>query len=136
MFGMFFAFWVFSAQKCGAVIFSKFELACMHARPLRYLDMLYLFRAGAPCIHVHNAHARCDVTRFGYNANPECPGVVSTTCCCCHTIWFIHDAILCDSSIESSALCLFIVVTSSYVTCLFNPSVHHPFIFITSSLCD
>ena len=33
MFGMFsFAVWVFSTQKYEAVIFSKFELACVHTR--------------------------------------------------------------------------------------------------------
>ena len=65
MFGMFlFAFWVFSTQKCEVVNFPKFELACMHAQPLGYLDTPYLFRAHVPCTHVHDAHTRCDVTRF------------------------------------------------------------------------
>ena len=54
MFGMFwFVFWVFSTQKCEAVIFAKFGLACMHTRPLDYLGALVLHRAHAPCIHMH-----------------------------------------------------------------------------------
>ena len=70
MFGMFlFAFWVFSTQNCEAVIFTQFKLACMHARPLEYLDMLFLHRACVPCTCVCIAHARCDVTRFAYNAS-------------------------------------------------------------------
>ena len=68
MFGMFsFAFWAFSTQKCGVAIFSKFKLACMHARPLDYLDTPYLFRACAPCIHTQMAHARCDLTTNNAN---------------------------------------------------------------------
>ena len=51
MFGMFlFAFWVFSTQKCEVAIFAKFELACMHARPLKYLDMVFLHRVHTPCV--------------------------------------------------------------------------------------
>ena len=55
--------WVFSIQKCEAVIFPKFESACMHARPLRYLDVLFLHRAHVPCMHTCDVHARCDITR-------------------------------------------------------------------------
>ena len=50
-------------QKCEAVIFAKFGLACMHARPLEYLDALVLHRVHAPCAHPCIMHARCDVTR-------------------------------------------------------------------------
>ena len=51
MFGMFsFAFQVLSAQKCGAVTFPKFESACRHARPLRYLDALFYIE------HMHGMH--------------------------------------------------------------------------------
>ena len=70
MFGMFlFAFWVFITQKCEVVIFPKFNSACMHARPLIYLDAPYLFGAHAPCTHVHTAHARHDVKGFTNNVN-------------------------------------------------------------------
>ena len=65
MFGMFwFAFWVLSTQKCEVVNFPKIELACMHARPLRYLDAPYLCRAHTPCMHMDNVHVRHDVTRL------------------------------------------------------------------------
>ena len=42
------AFWVSTIQKCVVVIFAKFELACVHITPLRYLDVPYLFRAHVP----------------------------------------------------------------------------------------
>ena len=68
MFGMFsFAFQVFSTQKGEVVIFSKFELACMHARLLGYLVVPYLSREHAPCMHMHDMHAR--LTRFTNNAS-------------------------------------------------------------------
>ena len=52
MFGTFlFAFCVSITQKCVAVILAKFGLACMHARPLKYLHMLVYIE------HVHHAHA-------------------------------------------------------------------------------
>ena len=70
MFGMFlFAFQAFNTQNCEAVIFRMFELSCIHTRPLRYLDAPYLYRACAPCMHVCDVHARCDVTRFTNNVN-------------------------------------------------------------------
>ena len=59
MFGLFlFVCWVFSTQKCEAVIFTKFGLACVHARLLDYLDELVLHRAHASCscAHVHMLH--------------------------------------------------------------------------------
>ena len=55
--------------KCEVVIFSKFRSACVHARPLDYLDVLVLHTAHAPCTHTHVLYARCDATRFAYNAN-------------------------------------------------------------------
>ena len=70
MFGMFlFAFWVFSTQKCETVIFTRFGLACMHARPLNYLDM--------PIYLEHMDHAHVHMSRmpnmmslgFPYNVN-------------------------------------------------------------------
>ena len=64
-----FASWVFGTQKCEVVNFPKFKLACMNTRPLRYLGMSFLFRACAPCMHVHDVHAQCDVTRFTYDVN-------------------------------------------------------------------
>ena len=70
MFGMFlFAFWVISTQKCDVVNFSKFELAGIPIRPFKYLGMPILLRACAPCMHVHNAHAHHDITRFAYDVN-------------------------------------------------------------------
>ena len=61
MFGMFsFAFQVFSTQNGEVVTFSKFELACMHFRLLGYLDVQYLLREHAPCMCMHDMHARCD----------------------------------------------------------------------------
>ena len=63
MFGMFwFAFWVFSTQKCEAGIFTRLGSACVYTRPLRYLDALVLHRAHVPCMHVCVAHASHDVT--------------------------------------------------------------------------
>ena len=48
MFGMFlFVFWVFSTQQCEAVMIAKFRSACMHTRPLNYLDVLILLRGCA-----------------------------------------------------------------------------------------
>ena len=70
MSGMFlFAFWVFSTQKCEAVIFPKFKLACMSARPLGYLDMPFSIIGCVPCMCTHDVHAQCDVTRFTYDVN-------------------------------------------------------------------
>ena len=50
-------------------IYAKFGLACVHVRPLNYLYTQVLHRAHAPCMCVHIAYARHDVTRFTYNAN-------------------------------------------------------------------
>ena len=70
MFGMFlFAFWEIRAIKCEAVNFHKFELAGVPIRPFKYLDMSILLTACEPCMHVSNAHAQCDVTRFAYDVN-------------------------------------------------------------------
>ena len=56
MFGMFsFAFWVFSTQKCEAVIgvVPKFESACIPVRPLEYLVChFYLEHACHACMCV------------------------------------------------------------------------------------
>ena len=69
MFGMF-LFWVFSTSECEAVIFAKFELACVHPRPLDYLDdALVLHRPHEPCMCTGIAHARHEITRFAYNVN-------------------------------------------------------------------
>ena len=62
MFDMFlFAFWVFSTQKCVAVIFAKFGLACMYTRPLKSLHVRN--HGFAHVLHMPN------VTGFIYNAN-------------------------------------------------------------------
>ena len=64
-----FAFWVFSTQRHDAVIFTKFELACVHDRPLNYLDALFLHGAHVPCTCACIMHARHDVIRLTNNAN-------------------------------------------------------------------
>ena len=51
------------------LFFSKFELTCMHARPLRFFDAPYLFRVCVPWTCAHIMHARHDITRFTDNAN-------------------------------------------------------------------
>ena len=50
------AVWVYSTQKCEAVNFPKFELACVHARPLGYLGMPYLYIEPVHHAHMHAAH--------------------------------------------------------------------------------
>ena len=45
-----FEFWVFSARKCEAVIFTKFGSDSVHHRPLEYLDVLVLLRAHAHAV--------------------------------------------------------------------------------------
>ena len=70
MFGMFsFAFWVIRALKCEAVNFVNFELAGIPIRPFEYFDATILIIAHAPCRHMHNAHAHCDIIRFTYDVN-------------------------------------------------------------------
>ena len=62
MFGMYLLeFWVISSQNCEAVIFTKFESACMHARLIKYLDAPILNRAYAPYMCVHVIHTQHDV---------------------------------------------------------------------------
>ena len=51
------------------LFFLSLSWLCVHARPLRYLDMPYLFGVHVPCMCMHVAHARCDITRFAYNMN-------------------------------------------------------------------
>ena len=55
---LWFAFWVFCTCKGEAVIFTKFRSACMHTRPLEYLDMLVSLTAHAPYAHMHIMHVR------------------------------------------------------------------------------
>ena len=64
-----FAFWVSSTPKCEAVNLPKFELACIHTRPLRYLDIPILLFACVPCTCMCDVDAQCDVTRFAYDAS-------------------------------------------------------------------
>ena len=64
-----FAFWVIRTLKCEAVIFPKFRLAGVPARPFEYLDAPILFIACAPCLRARDAHAQRDVTRFASCAN-------------------------------------------------------------------
>ena len=70
MFDMFlFAFWVFSTQKHVVVIFTKFDLACVHARQFKHLEAPILVRAHAPCT-MHASHMP-NMTSHGlaYNVN-------------------------------------------------------------------
>ena len=70
MSGMFsFAFWVIRALKCEAVNFVKFESAGVPVRPFELLDAPILIIACVPCMHAHDVHAQCDVTRFASYAN-------------------------------------------------------------------
>ena len=46
-----------------------FMSACMHARLLKYLDVLVLHRAHVPCTCMHVMHAQCVIKGFTYNAN-------------------------------------------------------------------
>ena len=58
MFGMFlFHFGYIGTQNVKQLFFAKFRSACMHARPLNYLDVPILLRAHVPCMHVHVMHA-------------------------------------------------------------------------------
>ena len=93
MFGMFsFAFQVCSTQKCEVVIFSKFEPACVHARPLRYLDVRYKLEHMCHAC-VCDAHARCDVTRFTYNVNHVIMMSSAFVFYSCHILLRWHDVI-------------------------------------------
>ena len=70
IFGMLlFAFWVIRASKCEVVNFINFESAGVPVRQLEYLDVPILILAHAPCMHAHNVHAHCDITRFAYDVN-------------------------------------------------------------------
>ena len=94
MFGMFlFAFWTFRTQKCEVVMFSKFKSACLHSRPLRYLDVPYLYRAHAPCMHTHVMHGRNDVMRFTYNVIHIIMMSLEFTFHSCHVGIRWHDVI-------------------------------------------
>ena len=94
MFGMFlFAFRVFNTKKCEAVIFTKFELACMYTRPLEYLDTIFLHRACAPCMLMHIVHPKHDVTRFTYNVNHVIMTSLSFAFHLCHVGMRWHDII-------------------------------------------
>ena len=70
MFGMFsFAFCIIRTLKCEVVNSLKFKLAGIPIRLIKYLGIPILFRAHAPCMCTHDAHANHDVTRFAYYAN-------------------------------------------------------------------
>ena len=64
-----FAFWVIRTLKCEAVIFPKFELAGVPARPYEYLNAPISFIARAPCLRACGTHAHLDVTRFASCVN-------------------------------------------------------------------
>ena len=63
------AFWVIRTLKCEAVNFPKFESAGIPIRPFEYLSTPILIIFCVPCMHMHDAHAHHDVTRFTYDAN-------------------------------------------------------------------
>ena len=70
MFGMFsVAFWVIRTLKCEAVNFLKLKSAGVPVRPFKYLSVPILIIAHAPCMHISDVHAHCDITRFAYDAN-------------------------------------------------------------------
>ena len=70
MFGMFsFAFWVIRTLKCEVVNFLKFESAGILVRPFEYLRVPILIIACTPCMHMSDAHAHRDITRFTYDVN-------------------------------------------------------------------
>ena len=94
MFGMFsFEFWVFGTQNCEVVLFTKFKSACVHARPLKFLDVLVLYRAHASCTCVCITHARHVVTRFAYIANHVIMTSLVFTFHLCHIGMRWHDVI-------------------------------------------
>ena len=67
MFGMLFAFWVFSTQKCETFIFAKFGLTFMHVSPLNYLDTQFCREHMChTCTHMSCMH---NVTLLGFTYN-------------------------------------------------------------------
>ena len=63
------AFQVIRALKSMVVNFLKFESAGVPVRPFEYLCAPILLIAHAPCMHMCDAHAHCDITRFAYDVN-------------------------------------------------------------------
>ena len=76
-----------------SVTISKFELACMHTRPLKSLETPYLYRACAPSMHAHDVHSRHDVTRFANKANYVIIASFAFVFHSCHVGMRWHDVI-------------------------------------------
>ena len=74
-------------------IFSLSSLACVHARPLRYLDIPYLIRAHMPCTCTCDMHARHNITRLTNNANHVIMTSSAFTFHSCHIGMRWHDVI-------------------------------------------
>ena len=64
-----FAFWVIRTLKCEVGNFLKFKSADIPVRLFKYLRVLILTIAHAPCMYMSNEHAHHDVTRFTYDVN-------------------------------------------------------------------
>ena len=52
-----------------------------------------LIIAHVPCMHAHDAHAHCDVTRFAYDANHITMTSSAVTFHSCHVGMMWHDVI-------------------------------------------
>ena len=94
MSGMFsFAFWVIRTLKCEVVIFPKFQLAGVPARPFEYLDAPILIIARAPCSRARDVHAQRDVTRFASCVNHVIMTSPAFMFHSCHVRMRWHDVI-------------------------------------------
>ena len=94
MFGMFpFASWVIRTLKCEGINIPKVELTGIPVRPFECLRAPILIIACVPCMHVSNTHARCDVTRFTYDANHITITSPAFTFHSCHIEMRWHDMI-------------------------------------------
>ena len=97
MFGMFlFAFQVFITQKCEAVIFPKFKSACVHARPLGYLDVPSHW-ACTLCRHVHGV---CASYKYGSSKYPS--GLACTVGVIFCSGWPFHSGYVTSSYLVAS----------------------------------
>ena len=88
-----FAFWVIRTLKCEAVNFLKFESVGVPVRPFEYLGIPILLTLHVPCMHAHDVHAHCDVTRLTYDVNHitmKSPAFVFHSC---HVGMSWHDII-------------------------------------------
>ena len=65
----------------------------MPVRPFEYLGVPISLRAHAPCMHTHDAHAHCDITRFAYDANHVTMMSPAFVFHLCHIGMMCHDVI-------------------------------------------